>query len=50
MYSDDLQLTDFLSHIPKSVLAKNFKTDIAAWNNIPGKQLYIFPSSKGYGS
>ncbi|EIN03969.1 oxalate decarboxylase [Punctularia strigosozonata HHB-11173 SS5] len=38
-------LTDWLAHVPKETIAKNFKTDIAAWNNLPGDQLYIFPSS-----
>lgn len=40
-----IQLTDWLAHTPKEVLAKNFQTSIAAWNDIPGHDLYIFPSS-----
>ncbi|KAI0342831.1 oxalate decarboxylase [Trametopsis cervina] len=37
-------LTDWLAHIPKEVLAKNFQTDQAAFDHIPGHELYIFPS------
>ncbi|ETW82638.1 oxalate decarboxylase [Heterobasidion irregulare TC 32-1] len=37
-------LTDWLAHVPKEVIAKNFQTDISAFNNIPAKELYIFPS------
>ncbi|KAH9928870.1 oxalate decarboxylase [Fomitopsis serialis] len=36
-------LTDWLAHTPKEVIAKNFGTSLAAWNDIPGEQLYIFP-------
>lgn len=35
-----------MSHVPKEVLARNFQTDISAFNEIPGEQLYIFPGSK----
>ncbi|CCM04958.1 uncharacterized protein FIBRA_07155 [Fibroporia radiculosa] len=44
-FSDDstFQLTDWLAHTPKEILAKNFGTTIAAWDDLPGKQLYIFP-------
>ncbi|KIP07653.1 hypothetical protein PHLGIDRAFT_105418 [Phlebiopsis gigantea 11061_1 CR5-6] len=38
-------LTDWMAHIPKEVIAKNFETTIAAWDNIPGQELYIFPSA-----
>ncbi|THH00058.1 hypothetical protein EW026_g2444 [Hermanssonia centrifuga] len=38
-------LTDWLAHVPKEVLARNFQTDISAFNDIPGQQLYIFPGS-----
>ena len=30
--------------VPKEVLAKNFQTNISAFDNIPGSELYIFPS------
>ncbi|KAI0729961.1 oxalate decarboxylase [Fomitopsis betulina] len=36
-------LTDWLAHTPKEVIAKNFGTSMAAWKDIPGEQLYIFP-------
>ena len=37
------QLTDWLAHVPKEVLAKNFHTSEAAFDRIPGQELYIFP-------
>lgn len=40
-----MQLTDWLSHVPKEVVAKNFQTSISAFNNVPSQELYIFPSS-----
>ncbi|TFK79856.1 oxalate decarboxylase [Polyporus arcularius HHB13444] len=40
---DTLLLTDWMAHIPKEVIAKNFQDDISDWNDIPGEQLYIFP-------
>lgn len=39
------QLTDWLAHTPKEVLAKNFGTTMEAFDNIPAQQLYIFPGS-----
>ena len=30
--------------MPKDVLAKNFQTNISAFNDIPSSELYIFPS------
>ncbi|KAG6865948.1 hypothetical protein C0991_010203 [Blastosporella zonata] len=39
-------LTDWLAHVPKSVLAKNFGVaDLSLFDHIPEKELYIFPSS-----
>lgn len=38
------QLTDWMAHVPKDVLAKNFQTDMSAFDHIPGKELYIFPA------
>ncbi|KAH9850279.1 oxalate decarboxylase [Lenzites betulinus] len=38
-------LTDWLAHVPKEVLAKNFKVNISAFDHIPERQLYIFPSA-----
>ncbi|CAL1716021.1 unnamed protein product [Somion occarium] len=36
-------LTDWLAHVPKEVLAKNFQTNISAFDHIPADELYIFP-------
>lgn len=41
-----LQLTDWLAHIPKEALARNFQTSISTFDKVPGEQLYIFPGSK----
>jgi len=38
-------LTDWLAHVPKEVLAKNFQTDISAFDHIPSRELYIFPGN-----
>ncbi len=35
-------VTDFLAHIPKPILAKNFGVPEAAFANIPKSELYIF--------
>lgn len=37
-------LTDWMNHIPKDVLAKNFQTSPSTFNNLPTEKLYIFPS------
>jgi oxalate decarboxylase len=37
-------VTDFLAHIPKEVLAKNFGVPESAFANIPPSELYIFES------
>jgi oxalate decarboxylase len=36
-------LTDWLHHTPREVLAKNFKTPEATFNNVPTRELFIFP-------
>lgn len=38
-------LTDWLAHVPKEVLAKNFgmANDLQAFDRIPDRELYIFP-------
>ncbi|KIM43551.1 hypothetical protein M413DRAFT_68938 [Hebeloma cylindrosporum] len=43
---DTFLLTDWLAHLPKSVVAKNFGMDgnLKAFEHIPENQLYIFPS------
>ncbi|KAF8908179.1 RmlC-like cupin domain-containing protein [Gymnopilus junonius] len=40
-------LTDWLAHVPKSVVAKNFGlgSDLKSFDHIPEDELYIFPSS-----
>nr|BAQ25799.1 oxalate decarboxylase 4 [Grifola frondosa] len=43
-YSHGLQLTDWMAHVPKEVIAKNFQVNISAFDHIPGSELYIFPS------
>ncbi|KAI0332965.1 oxalate decarboxylase [Cubamyces sp. BRFM 1775] len=41
--SNTFLLTDWLAHTPKEVIAKNFQDDIEDWDQIPGRDLYIFP-------
>ena len=36
-------LTDWLHHTPREVLAKNFNTPVATFNNMPDRELFIFP-------
>ena len=38
-------LTDWLAHVPKDILAKNFDVSEEAFERIPKKELYIFNSS-----
>ncbi|KAF8872579.1 RmlC-like cupin domain-containing protein [Infundibulicybe gibba] len=38
-------LTDWLSHVPAEVIAKNFQANVTAFNHIPAEELYIFPSA-----
>ncbi|OBZ72425.1 Oxalate decarboxylase OxdC [Grifola frondosa] len=42
---DTFLLTDWMAHIPKEVIAKNFQTNISAFDDIPGHYLYIFPGT-----
>jgi oxalate decarboxylase len=37
-------LTDFLAHIPRDVVARNFGVAEKAFENIPREELYIFPA------
>lgn len=37
-------VTDWLAHTPRDVLAKNFGVPESAFDNIPKKELYIFPA------
>ncbi|EIM89788.1 oxalate decarboxylase [Stereum hirsutum FP-91666 SS1] len=41
---DTFLLTDWLAHVPKEVIAKNFQLDISDFNSLPGEELYIFPA------
>ena len=38
------QITDWLAHVPKEVIAKSFQANITAFDHIPSQELYIFPS------
>lgn len=38
-------LSEFVQRNPKSVLAKDFRTDVSAFDNIPSGELYIFPGT-----
>ncbi|KAG2363492.1 putative oxalate decarboxylase/oxidase [Suillus spraguei] len=38
-------LTDWLAHVPKEVIAKNFQLPESAFDDIPSRELYIFPST-----
>jgi len=37
-------LSDWLAHVPKEVLAKNFNADVSVFAHIPEQELYIFPT------
>ncbi|KAI9454781.1 oxalate decarboxylase, partial [Lactarius psammicola] len=45
-FSEDstFQITDWLSHVPKEVIAKSFQANITNFDHIPSRELYIFPS------
>ncbi|QRW22657.1 oxalate decarboxylase [Rhizoctonia solani] len=38
-------LTDWMAHIPKDVLAKNFRVNASAFDHIPDRQLWMLPSA-----
>ncbi|KAK7691334.1 hypothetical protein QCA50_004728 [Cerrena zonata] len=42
---DTFLLTDWMAHLPKEVIARNFQDSISDWDDIPGQQLYIFPGT-----
>jgi len=42
---DTFLLTDWLAHVPKEVIAKNFQLDVSAFDHIPSRELYIFPGT-----
>ncbi len=37
-------LTDWLTHVPKSVLAKNFNVSESIFDKVPKKELFMFPT------
>ncbi|KAG8702506.1 hypothetical protein FRC11_011434 [Ceratobasidium sp. 423] len=38
-------LTDWMAHVPKEVLAKNFRVNASAFDHTPGSQLWMLPSA-----
>ncbi|EUC60986.1 oxalate decarboxylase [Rhizoctonia solani AG-3 Rhs1AP] len=46
-FSEDstFQVTDWLAHVPKEVLAKNFRVNASAFDHIPSRELYMIPSA-----
>ncbi|KAF8604741.1 oxalate decarboxylase [Ceratobasidium sp. AG-I] len=46
-FSEDstFSVTDWMSHVPKEVLAKNFKVNASAFDHIPDRQLWMLPSA-----
>src|ERR1700735_2318320 len=43
---DTFLVTDWLGHVPKEVIARNFKVSYNDLKNIPSRQLWIFPGNK----
>ncbi|KAG8737275.1 hypothetical protein FRC10_008380 [Ceratobasidium sp. 414] len=45
-FSEDstFQVTDWMAHVPKEVLAKNFRVNASAFDHIPARQLWMLPS------
>ncbi|KAG8739974.1 hypothetical protein FRC10_004941 [Ceratobasidium sp. 414] len=46
-FSEDstFSVTDWMAHVPKEVLAKNFKVNASAFDHIPERQLWMLPSA-----
>jgi len=46
-FSEDstFTLTDWMAHIPKEVLGKNFRVNASAFDHIPDRQLWMLPSA-----
>ncbi|MHB8287017.1 MAG: oxalate decarboxylase family bicupin [Caulobacteraceae bacterium] len=42
---DTLLITDWMTHTPKDVLAKNFGVPASTFDNVPKEELYIFPAA-----
>ncbi|KAJ1303086.1 hypothetical protein OPQ81_011287 [Rhizoctonia solani] len=51
-FSEDstFSVTDWMAHIPKEVLSKNFKVNASAFDHIPSRELYMIPSAAPTGS
>jgi hypothetical protein len=51
-FSEDstFQLTDWMAHVPKEVLAKNFRVNSSAFDHIPARQLWMLPSAVPIGT
>ncbi|KAG8781167.1 hypothetical protein FRC12_022168 [Ceratobasidium sp. 428] len=51
-FSEDstFQVTEWMAHVPKEVLAKNFHVNASAFDHIPSCELYILPSAVPTGS
>ncbi|EJD06750.1 oxalate decarboxylase [Fomitiporia mediterranea MF3/22] len=39
------QVTEWTAHMPKEVLARNFRVDMSAFDHIPSEELFIFPAA-----
>ncbi|CUA74825.1 oxalate decarboxylase [Rhizoctonia solani] len=46
-FSEDstFSVTDWMAHVPKEVLSKNFKVNASAFDHIPDRQLWMLPSA-----
>ncbi|CUA74828.1 oxalate decarboxylase [Rhizoctonia solani] len=51
-FSEDstFSVTDWMAHVPKEVLGKNFKVNPSAFDHIPDRQLWMLPSAVPTGS
>ncbi|CAE6436841.1 unnamed protein product [Rhizoctonia solani] len=51
-FSEDstFSVTDWMAHVPKEVLSKNFKVNASAFDHIPDRQLWMLPSAAPTGS
>ncbi|KAB5591791.1 Oxalate decarboxylase [Ceratobasidium theobromae] len=46
-FSEDstFSVTDWMAHVPKEVLSRNFKVNASAFDHIPDRQLWMLPSA-----
>ncbi|CAE6421983.1 unnamed protein product [Rhizoctonia solani] len=51
-FSEDstFSVTDWMAHVPKEVLSKNFQVNASAFDHIPDRQLWMLPSAVPTGS